>query len=350
VWAVATYARPTVATWAAALATGGVWSLVIQLMGDGQRVAGRVVPAGRFAVDVNVRAVLFTAVLILVVWALAAGLRRRRERTLAAEAAALLAAAARAAAAAREQRARFAAGLHASVLEPAQRLIVAAEAGAAGGALGGGALGGGVAGGGVAGGALGGGALSGGGGLAALDVVAAEARAGLAAMRELLGVLQPAPAAALGPPPRGTTNLAALCAEHSGAGRRVTLDAVPAPYPLPVAVDLSGYRIVDVALNTLDTRGAGDASVSVSVSASVSVSYPGDGVSIVVAGVPSAVTGIAAARIRARVAALAGRVRLDPAGVVEVHLPAAPEEAAGPAPDAVDLSVDLAVVVPAKAV
>jgi len=90
--------------------------------------------------------------------------------------------------------------------------------------------------------------------------------------------------------------------------------------------------------------------VSVSVSASVSVSYPGDGVSIVVAGVPSAVTGIAAARIRARVAALAGRVRLDPAGVVEVHLPAAPEEAAGPAPDAVDLSVDLAVVVPAKAV
>ena len=331
VWAVATYARPTVATWAAALATGGVWSLVIQLMGDGQRVAGRVVPAGRFAVDVNVRAVLFTAVLILVVWALAAGLRRRRERTLAAEAAALLAAAARAAAAAREQRARFAAGLHASVLEPAQRLIVAAEAGAAGGALGGGAL-------------------SGGGGLAALDVVAAEARAGLAAMRELLGVLQPAPAAALGPPPRGTTNLAALCAEHSGAGRRVTLDAVPAPYPLPVAVDLSGYRIVDVALNTLDTRGAGDASVSVSVSASVSVSYPGDGVSIVVAGVPSAVTGIAAARIRARVAALAGRVRLDPAGVVEVHLPAAPEEAAGPAPDAVDLSVDLAVVVPAKAV
>jgi len=34
VWAVATYARPTVATWAAALATGGVWSLVIQLMGD----------------------------------------------------------------------------------------------------------------------------------------------------------------------------------------------------------------------------------------------------------------------------------------------------------------------------
>jgi len=121
---------------------------------------------------------------------------------------------------------------------------------------------------------------------------------------------------------------------------------VPAPYPLPVAVDLSGYRIVDVALNTLDTRGAGDASVSVSVS----VAYPGDGVSIVVAGVPSAVTGIAAARIRARVAALAGRVRLDPAGVVEVHLPAAPEEAAGPAPDAVDLSVDLAVVVPAKAV
>jgi hypothetical protein len=105
-----------------------------------------------------------------------------------------------------------------------------------------------------------------------------------------------------------------------------------------VAVDLSGYRIVDVAL---DTRDAGDASVS--------VAYPGDGLFIVVAGVPSAVIGIAAARIRARVAALAGRVRLDPAGVIEVHLPGAPDEPAGPAPDAVDLSVDLAFVVPAKA-
>jgi len=307
VWAVATYARPAVATWTAALATGGVWSLVIQLMGDGHQAAGRIVPAGRFAVDVNVRAVLFTAVLLALVWALSAGLRRRRERTLAAEAAALLAAAARAAAAAREQRVRFAAGLHASVLEPAQRLIVAAEKGAL-----------------AAGGA---GLAADGAGLAALDRVAAEARAGLAAMRELLGVLQPAPAADLGPPPRGTTDLADLCAQRSAAGRRVTLDATPAPYPLPVAVDLSGYRIVDVAL---DTRDAGDASVS--------VAYPGDGLSIVVAGVPSAVTGIAAARIRARVAALAGRVRLDPVGVIEVHLPAAPEDRGGAAPDAVDLS------------
>jgi signal transduction histidine kinase len=338
VWAVATYARPAVVAWTGALATGGVWSLVIQLIGDGDQGIRRPVPVGRFAVEVNTRALLFTALLLVLVWALAAVLRRRRERTLEAEAAALHAAAARAAAAARDQRARFAAGLHASVLEPAQRLIAAAEAAprlAAAAPR-------------SAAPRLSTSAVApakadvhdradreadGAAGLAALDRVAAEARAGLAAMRELLGVLQPVPAGDPGAPPRGTAGLAELCAERRLAGRSVILTVATAPVPLPVAVDLSGYRIVDVALDTQDAAEV-----------TVSVAYPGDGLSITVAGVPSATTGIPAARIRARVAALGGRVRLDPAGLVEVHLPVPADEdpkAVGPAPDA---RSDLAVV------
>ena len=122
-------------------------------------------------------------------WAPATLLRLRRERTLAVEAAALRAAAARAAAAAHDQRARFAAGLHASVLEPAHRLVAAAEAGAGAGP-------GGWSGPSAVGGAARGRPIA---RLAAIDRVLAEARAGLAAMRELLGALQPVPAATAAP-------------------------------------------------------------------------------------------------------------------------------------------------------
>jgi hypothetical protein len=153
-------------------------------------------------------------------------------------------------------------------------------------------------------------------------------------MRELLGVLQPVPVADPGPPPRGVADLGDLCAERRTTGRSVILNATPAPYPLPVAVDLSGYRLVDVALDTQDADEA-----------SVSVAYPGDGLAITVAGVPSATVGVAAARIRARVAALGGRVRMDPAGLVEAHLPAPPEDAAPLTPQD---HVDLAVVVPIR--
>jgi hypothetical protein len=45
-----------------------------------------------------------------------------------------------------------------------------------------------------------------------------------------------------------------------------------------------------------------------------------------VTGVPGAITGIPAARIQARVAALGGRVRFDRDGRVAVHLPLAQGE------------------------
>lgn len=302
VWAVARYSRPAVVSWTGTLAAGGVLALVLYLNDDDFHRAGVPVPAPQFAVTVIAMTLMFAAVLAALVWAPAALLRRRRERTLAVEAAALRAATGRAAAAAHDQRARFAAGLHASVLEPAHRLVAAAEAGASAAQPVAGRVG------------------VDGAGLAAIDRVVAEARAGLAAMRELLGALQPVSAADRSAPPRGIADLSDLCAERRGAGRMVTLNCTPTPYPLPVAVDLSGYRIVEAAL---DTDDAGEVSVS--------IAYPGDSLSVTVTGVPSATSGIVAARIRARVAALGGRVRLDPSGVVDVSLPAAREAAAADA-------------------
>jgi signal transduction histidine kinase len=152
--------------------------------------------------------------------------------------------------------------------------------------------------------------------LAAVDRVAAEARAGLAAMRELLGALRPEPPADAAPP-RGTADLADLCAERRAAGRDITLDTSPAPYPLPVAVDLSGYRIVDAALDT-DDEG----------SSSVRVDFSDDNLTMTITGVPSAISGTVAARIRARVAAVGGSVRFDPEGTIAVRLPAGSEEVA----------------------
>ena len=86
-----------------------------------------------------------------------------------------------------------------------------------------------------------------------------------------------------------------------------------------MAVDLSGYRIVDAALDADDTAEV----------VSVSVDHIRETLVVTVSGVPGATRGIVAARIRARAAALGGKIRFDPAGVVQVHLPA-PPEAAGP--------------------
>lgn len=303
VWSIAARGRPVRATWCGAPAAAVSISLMLviisedlrQMRAEATSPADVVIP---FVVTLALFSAVITVILLLTMWLPAFLLRRRRDRTLGSEAAALRAADERAAAAAQDQRQRFAVGLHASVIEPAERLIAAAESVPAGS----------VPPGSVPPEALHAAAL------AAIDQVTAEARAGLAAMRELLGAIQPVPAGDRSAPPRGIADLADLCSE-----RQIELEAGPILHPLPVAVDLSGYRIVDAALDAVDTTEV----------VSVSVDHIRETLVVTVSGVPGATRGIVAARIRARAAALGGKIRFDPAGVVQVHLPA-PPEVAGP--------------------
>jgi signal transduction histidine kinase len=297
VYTVAAYARPAWATLAAPIAAAVTGSLTLTLVSVRESAETR---------QNSIAVLVFVVVVIagpwfagyLPPWLLGVLLRRRRRRTLAAEEEALAAAARAAAAAAQAQRMRFAAGLHASVLDPARRLVRAADAGRADA--------------GRAGAAHGSAAV---GAVGAVDRVTAEARAGLAAMRELLGALQPEDQAAGSAPPRGTADLADLCAEYRAGGREVTLRAGPPPHPLPVAVDLSGYRIVDAALDTSDADPC-----------AVTLVYADEHLHVTLTGVPSATHGVVAAQIRARVAAVGGGVEFDPAGTVAVRLPAVREE------------------------
>lgn len=294
VWAVALRARPAAWTWCGAVGAATAVAAMIIIVGEDMRdLAGSPQPPLQiivsFVIVGMIQIVVYTLFLLVTMWTPATVLRRRRERTLDAEAVALRAADERAAAAAQDQRQRFAVGLHVSVIEPAERLIAAAESVPPDG--------------------------SPAAALVAVDQVMAEARAGLAAMRELLGAIQPMPAGDRSAPPRGIADLPDLCSE-----RQVELDAGPILHPLPVAVDLSGYRIVDAALDTDDTAGT----------VTVSVDHIRETLVVTICGVPGATRGIVAARIRARAAALGGKIRFDPAGVVQVHLPA-PQEAVGPA-------------------
>jgi signal transduction histidine kinase len=288
VYAVAAYGRPKWATW---IAIGAGFALPAEqfvLISRSDDVFEPQTPpadATQAILVLTLGVIVLSMVLHSAVWLTGFLLRLSGEKTLATEAAALARTAALAEAAADGQRARFAAGLRASVLEPAERLIGAAtpDRGPADP-------------------------------LEALDRVIAEARAGLAAMRELLGALQPLPPRGSAPP-RGTADLAVLCAERREAGRAVTLAAEAPPYPLPVAVDLSGYRIVDAALDTDDADAC-----------AVAVRFVEECLVVTVSGVPSATSGSVAARIRARVAALGGTATFEPAGTVAVRLPAAREE------------------------
>jgi signal transduction histidine kinase len=293
VWSIAARGRPVRTTWCGALVAAVSASLMLVVISqDLRRLAAEASSPPEIIIPVVVTLALFSAaftvILLLTMWLPAFLLRRRRDRTLGTEAAALRAADERAAAAAQDQRQRFAVGLHASVIEPAERLIAAAESVPP--------------------------EASPDAALAAVDQVTAEARAGLAAMRELLGAIQPVPTGDRSAPPRGIADLADLCSE-----RQIQLEAGPILHPLPVAVDLSGYRIVDAALDADDTAEV----------VSVTVDHIRETLVVTVSGVPGATRGIVAARIRARAAALGGKIRFDPAGVVQVHLPA-PPEAGGP--------------------
>jgi len=98
----------------------------------------------------------------------------------------------------------------------------------------------------------------------ALGRVEQAGRTALAEMRRLLGAMRSnADGVALGPQP-GLDSIDALLADLRGAGLPVELRLVGDPVPLPRAIDLSAYRIVQEALtNTLKHAHASQADVTV---------------------------------------------------------------------------------------
>src|SRR5690348_16511938 len=98
----------------------------------------------------------------------------------------------------------------------------------------------------------------------ALDVIAAAGRETVDEMRTLLGVLRSDDGTAALKPQPGLADLEQLAAGVREAGLPVTLRVEGTPRPLPPALDLSAFRIVQEALtNTLKHAGNARADVTV---------------------------------------------------------------------------------------
>ncbi|CAM5697681.1 histidine kinase OS=Streptomyces fumanus OX=67302 GN=GCM10018772_55520 PE=4 SV=1 [Streptomyces fumanus] len=219
---------------------------------------------------------------LLALWGTGLGVRRRRLRVVAREENALTHSVRQAALAVAAERRRIAAELHETVLERTTRMVVLAE--------------------------------NGGG----LDEVAAETRAALAAMRELLRSLRGGAGDIEGEAQRAPQPVAAdlthLCRTLGATGRRVTLHGLPAATEdLPAPVSLTVYRVVEAALGAGD-RGPGR----------VTLRRRRGRVHITVTGVPLAAAGPVAERLRVQVRAGEGELAVDRAGTLRVSLPAGP--------------------------
>ncbi|MFF8974515.1 histidine kinase [Streptomyces sp. NPDC014995] len=281
VYALAVYGRGAARTWpavgAAAVSLAGV--LLATAATDGE-------VAGEGSVWVAV-ALMFVPLCVLLavgfaaVWGAGLAVRRRRLRVLVHEDFALASSLWHAERAADAERLRLAAKLRDAVLDRTAALVEQARRGR-------------------------------------LDEVAAEARSALAAMRELLHGLGESddPGQRLAPAPT-VADLDVLCRELRAAGRDVTLRGLPeAARNLPASVALSAYRIVEAAL------GAGDRGP-----ARVTLKRRRDGLRITVTGVPLAVTGPVAERLRVQAGSGPGRIAFEQAGIVRVSLPAGPSPA-----------------------
>jgi signal transduction histidine kinase len=270
VYAVAAYGRPRHLTWLSAPLAAGVQGAVtlLTLALDGWLLEQPITPATMSVVLIPTTVPYL--LLVAPVWTTGFLARLRREGVVSRERRAVAASTAGAVELAYAERLRIAAGLRAAVLRHAAQVTDAAEGGR-------------------------------------LDAVLESARAALAAMRDLLGDLRVDPERA--PQPTAAA-IDALCRDLRAAGRRVELDS-PAPAPvLPPAVDVSAYRVVETAL------GAGDAGP-----ARVTLGYGPADLRITVTGVPSATAGPVAAGLRARVAAIGGRMTVDQQGTMDVWLP-----------------------------
>ena len=97
-----------------------------------------------------------------------------------------------------------------------------------------------------------------------LQVIKAASKEGLRELRAILNVLRQADDADPTQPAPGTAQLAALIAGARQAGLDTTLTVTGKPVPLPAAVDLAAYRIVQESL-TNAIRHAGPATATVAL-------------------------------------------------------------------------------------
>ncbi|MFI9170861.1 histidine kinase [Streptomyces lincolnensis] len=281
VYAVAVYGRGAARTWpawcAATLSLSGV--LVATAGADGELSDEG--PMWLIAVLMFVPLAVVLAAVFAGLWGAGLAVRRRRLRILAREDFALAGTLWHAERAADAERRRLAAKLRDAVLHPTAALVEQARRGR-------------------------------------LEEVAAGARSALAAMRELLHGLGESqdPGRKLAPAPT-VADLDILCRTVRGAGRDVTLRGLPeAARDLPPSVGLSAYRIVEAAL------GAGDQGP-----ARVTLRRRRDALRVTVSGVPLAVTGPVAERLKVQVGEETGRITLEQAGIVRALLSARPSPA-----------------------
>jgi signal transduction histidine kinase len=165
-----------------------------------------------------------------------------------------------------------------------------------------------------------------------MAIVEETGRSALEEMRRLLGVLRPSAEESDVSPPQPQPRLAALdslLAEVRAAGLPVTLTRSGDPVPLPDALDLSAYRIVQEALtNTLKHAGPAHATVQLHYAedrVEITVTDDGQGGTALVPGSGHGLTGM-----RERAALLGGTLEAGPqsGGGFRVHvtLPIPPTE------------------------
>ncbi|GAA0806381.1 histidine kinase [Spirilliplanes yamanashiensis] len=283
VYAVAAYGLPRNVTWLAPFPAAGTMALtgaagVYALEPtDFADTPADVVPI------LVITSILFAILLappLLLAWLVGHVPRRRRDRVQAGEAFAVAHALAGAEAHAHAERLRVSAGLGDTVLHRSTALVAAADAGR-------------------------------------LDGVLDEARAALAAMRGLLDGLHAEDAGRRAPQP-SAAGVPQLCADR-GAPCAVTGE----PRPLPADVDLSAYRLVELAL------GPG---------ARVALGYEPGGLRVTVTGRPADPTTQAA--LRARATAVSGTLDVTADGFTATlptspaAVPAGPTEEVAPSPSA----------------
>jgi signal transduction histidine kinase len=149
----------------------------------------------------------------------------------------------------------------------------------------------------------------------ALQAIKTASKEGLRELRAILNVLRQADDADPVQPAPGLVQLDALIEGARRSGLPITLTVTGAPFPLPAAVDLAAYRIVQESL-TNAIRHAGPAT------ATVSLSYTEHDLEIEIAddGLGSPVNGAAASSggghglpgMRERAATVGGSLRAGP--------------------------------------
>jgi signal transduction histidine kinase len=166
---------------------------------------------------------------------------------------------------------------------------------------------------------------------AAIAAIERQARAGLTELNQLVRELRPAGDSGPGmsPQPR-LGDIPDLVARAEDSGLRAELRVEGEPRPLPAAVELAGYRVMQESLTNVIRYGAGAAAM-------VRLAYRDDGIMVEVTddgpGVPAGVAAIPGggsglAGLRERAGLLGGQLEAGPAGergfVVRAFLPGSP--------------------------